>query len=41
MLFRVSVMSLITAVSGLGEGFALLVTIIRVAGGMVHALRRL
>lgn len=27
MLFRVSVMSLITAVSGLGQGFALLVTV--------------
>ena len=38
-LFKVSVTSLVTAVSGLGKGFALLATIIHVAGGMVHALR--
>lgn len=31
--------SLVTAVSGLGQGFALLVTVIHVAGGMVRALR--
>lgn len=39
MLFRVSVTSLIAAVSGLGQGFALLVIVIHVAGGMVRALR--
>lgn len=40
MLFRVSVMCLITAVlSGLDQGFALLVTVIPVAGGLVYAPR--
>lgn len=39
MLFRVSKMSLITAVSRLDQGFALLVTVIPVAGDLVYALR--
>lgn len=38
-LFRVLVTSLVTAVSGLDQGFALLVIVIHVAGGMVPALR--
>lgn len=39
MLFRVSVMSLTTAVSGLDQGFALRVTVIPVVGGLVNAPR--
>lgn len=38
-LFRVSVISLTTAVSGLGQGFALLVTVLPVAEGLVYAPR--
>lgn len=39
MLFGVSVTSLVTAASSLGQGFALPVTLIQVAGGMVRARR--
>lgn len=39
MLVRVSLMSLITAVSGLDQGFPLLVTVIPVAGDLIYAPR--